>query len=183
MIQQRIWCANPQAMAATKRAKTPGPMAHIEADANTWLTPMWILDRLGSFDLDPCATEYCPNRAAATNFTKRHNGLAQEWRGRVFINPPFSNTAPWIEKHAAHGNGISLVPASIESQVWRRVVWTSAKAILLLHGRTRFCNPDGSTTTGRPLHSIALIAWSDYDARILEATGFAGVFLNHWRQS
>lgn len=55
--------------------------------------------------------------------------------------------------------------------------------ILLLHGRTRFCNPDGSTTTGRPLRSIALIAWSDEDARILAATGFAGVLLTSWRQS
>lgn len=183
MIQKRLFPASPQAMAAvSKRGKSPGALAHIEADADTWLTPMWVLDRLGSFDLDPCATEYCPNRTAAKCYTKIHDGLAQKWSGRVFMNPPFSNTAPWLEKHAAHGSGISLVPASVESQVWRRCVWPSAKAVLFMHGRTRFCNPDGSTTTGRPLRSIALIAWSDEDARILAAADFAGVLVTSWRQ-
>lgn len=183
MIQKRLFHANPQAMAAVpKRDKRPGELAHQDVDADTWLTPMWLVDRLGVFDLDPCAAECNPNRIANSHFTKQHNGLAQEWTGRVFMNPPFSNTAPWLERHAAHGDGISLVPASVESKVWRRCVWPKAKAILLLHGRTRFCNPDGSVTTGRPLRSIALIAWSDYDARILEGAGFAGVLLNSWRQ-
>ena len=98
------------------------------------------------------------------------------------MNPPFSNTGPWIRKHAAHGQGISLVPASVESVVWREVVWRQAKAVLLLHGRTRFCNPDGSVTTGRPLRSIALIAWSDADAIVLKASALAGVLLAEWNQ-
>ena len=183
LIQDRLWKANPQAMAAaSKRSNSPGELAHIDSDGDTWLTPPWILEKLGVFDLDPCATEYCPDRIAPWYFTKADNGLAQEWQGRVFMNPPFSNTAPWLEKHARHGSGVSLVPASVESQVWRRCVWPTAKAICLLHGRTRFCNPDGSSTIGRPLRSVALIAWSDLDLDILARADFAGVLLTQWRQ-
>ena len=83
---------------------------------------------------------------------------------------------------AKHGDGISLVPASIESKVWRDVVWKRAWAILFLHGRTRFCNPDGSTTTGRPLRPVALIAWSEYDALVLHRSSLAGVLLTSWGQ-
>jgi hypothetical protein len=53
---------------------------------------------------------------------------------------------------------------------------------MLLHGRTRFCNPDGSSTTGRPLRSIALIGWTDADAEILRKTSLAGVLLTNWNQ-
>ena len=49
-----------------------------------------------------------------------------------------------------------------------------------LHGRTRFCNPDGSSTTGRPLRPIALIAWSPADADHLAACKLSGVLLRDW---
>jgi hypothetical protein len=96
------------------------------------------------------------------------------------MNPPFSNTIPWLARHAEHGNGVALVPASVESQVWREIVWKRAAAVLLLFGRTRFCNPDGSNTNGRPLRSVCLIGWSDVDARMLENTTMAGTLLRSW---
>lgn len=174
---------NPQsAAAAAKRIADPGDLAHIKSDGDTWLTPLWILERLGRFDLDPCAAEAAPTRVAPTFFTKSEDGLRQEWHGRVFMNPPFSNTVPWLEMHCRHGIGISLVPASVESQAWRSFVWKKASGIFLMHGRTRFCNPDGSYTTGRPLRSVALIAWSDWDLDILARADFAGVLLTQWRQ-
>lgn len=152
------------------------------ADADTWLTPLYILGQLGTFDLDPCAAEQNPTRICARYFTKNECGLRSIWHGRVFMNPPFSDVRPWLLKHSHYGSGISLVPASVDSKVWRSSVWPRAKAVLLLHGRTRFCNPDGSTTTGRPLRSIALIAWSEDDALILKVSSLAGVFLDNWNQ-
>jgi site-specific DNA-methyltransferase (adenine-specific) len=41
----------------------------------------------GGFDLDPCATQ--ANAKCRRYFTRKENGLAQEWRGKVFINPPY----------------------------------------------------------------------------------------------
>lgn len=175
---------NPQALADVSRRKkyTGHPELGNEVDPDTWLTPRWILTQLGSFDLDPCAAINCPDRIASKWFTKADNGLEQEWAGRVFVNPPFSNTGPWIEKHSGHGNGLLLVPASIESGAWHTWVWPSAKAILFLHGRPRFYNPDGSTTTGRPLRPIALIAWSDLDADVLDRSLLSGVLLKSWKK-
>lgn len=178
------WKPNPQALAAvsSRRAFSGSAELGTAVDTDTWLTPSWILDHLGSFDLDPCAAGAFPSRVAPRYFTKDLNGLTQQWVGRVFMNPPFSDTRPWIEKHSDYGLGISLVAASFESKIWRKCVWPRAKAIFLLHGRTRFCNPDGSTTTGRPLRSIALIAWGDVDAEMLGRVPFAGIHLTAWRQ-
>lgn len=178
------WRPNPQAMASvSKRIEFGGdPLLSTAVDADTWLTPRYILDRLCAFDLDPCAAESNPHWIAPKSYTLYDDGLKSAWFGRVFMNPPFSNTAPWIRKHADHGHGISLVPASVESVIWRETVWKRAHGVLLLHGRTRFCNPDGSVTTGRPLRSIALISWSDYDVGILEASDLAGVMLKDWDQ-
>lgn len=166
------WQPNPQAMAA----------AHAAKDNDTWLTPRFILLQLGTFDLDPCAASQNPTWCCDKYFTKETDGLRSEWSGRVFMNPPFSNTIPWLVKHCEHGKGISLVPASVESRVRRSHVWPKAKQILLLYGRTRFCRPDGSIKTGRPLRSVVLIAWGDADAAILERSSFAGVLLRDWRQ-
>jgi DNA N-6-adenine-methyltransferase (Dam) len=175
---------NPQAMAlvAQRLAFGGNPLLSSAVDGDTWMTPRFILGQLGKFDLDPCAAELKPHWIAKTSYTIADDGLAAGWTGRVFMNPPFSNTGPWLRKHADHACGISLVPASVESVVWREVVWKRAHAVLLLHGRTRFCNPDGSSTTGRPLRSIALLAWSDHDATILEASSLAGVLLKDWHQ-
>lgn len=179
----RLFVSNPQAMAVSKR-RAPGGDAVLSniVDGDTWLTPRWILSQLGEFDLDPCAADCNPAWVCPNYYLKSLNGLLLAWSGRVFMNPPFSNTARWLEKHALHGHGVSLVPASVESRVWRAHVWPKAKAVLLLHGRTRFANPDGTSTTGRPLRSIALIAWSGSDAEILQASSFAGVLLKLWDQ-
>jgi DNA N-6-adenine-methyltransferase (Dam) len=153
-------------------------------DTDTWLTPKWLMDQLGEFDLDPCAAPSPrPWSTARDHFEyPMQDGLLLPWNGRVFMNPPFSNTVPWIEKHATHGLGISVFTASVESKVWRRFVWPKAKAIVLLHGRTRFCNIDGSTTTGRPRRPVTLVAWSNDDAAVLERSSITGVLLREWRQ-
>jgi phage N-6-adenine-methyltransferase len=171
-------------MASLNRKEPPDGLdcANRDVDADTWLTPLWLLRELGKFDLDPCAAIVNPHHVCARIYTIADNGLTLPWNGRVFMNPPFSNTAQWLMKHAEHGNGISLVPATVESNVWREYVWPRARALFLLHGRTRFLNPDGSTTTGRPLRSIALIAWTDFDADVLKRSPFAGIFLDAWQR-
>lgn len=181
-LQHRLFEANPQAMAISKARRTYDghPDLGAAVDRDTWLTPRYILDQLGAFDMDPCAADAAPLWVAPAAWTKAEDGLRQAWSGRVFMNPPFSDTAHWLEKHATHGRGISLVPAVAESNVWRKYVWAQARAVLMLHGRVRFCNPDGSATTGRPLRGVALIAWTPEDAAVLHATTLAGVLLEQW---
>lgn len=46
---------------------------------NDWLTPRWIVDALGPFDLDVAASEADPFRCAPRGFTWRDDGLTTPW--------------------------------------------------------------------------------------------------------
>ena len=46
-----------------------------------WYTPKWIVDALGSFDLDPCAPENRLWNTAKRHITPSEDGLKSEWGG------------------------------------------------------------------------------------------------------
>lgn len=117
------------------------------------LTPRWLIDALGPFDLDPCAADPRPWDCARRNLTAADDGLAHDWTGRVWLNPPFDRreVARWIERLACHGDGIALLHARTET-TWFRPVWSRADGILFLARRLHFCRPDG---TEQPANSGA----------------------------
>jgi DNA N-6-adenine-methyltransferase (Dam) len=62
---------------------------------NEWFTPVEYLELarqvLGEIDLDPASNAKAQQRVQAKKFfTKKDNGLKQEWRGNVYINPPYA---------------------------------------------------------------------------------------------
>ena len=66
----------------TKRKPTGGFSGHErphEGETNIWLTPKYIIDDLGPFDLDPCACETRWFDCARVNLTEREDGLATDW--------------------------------------------------------------------------------------------------------
>jgi hypothetical protein len=66
------------------------------------ITPKWMLDRLGTFDLDPAAADSRPWNCARVNYTEADDGLRLPWHGRTYLNPPFDrrNVECWIRKLA-----------------------------------------------------------------------------------
>ncbi len=52
---------------------------------------------LGGIDLDPCSPPV-PTVPAKKHFTEEDNCLIQEWNGRVFLNPPYSDPLPFLGK-------------------------------------------------------------------------------------
>jgi len=50
-------------------------------DSQEWYTPKWIIDALGSFDLDPCAPIEPPYKIAEHTFNVITDGLSQNWGG------------------------------------------------------------------------------------------------------
>jgi hypothetical protein len=116
----------------------------------THLTPPFVLDALGgwaSFDLDPCAApEPRPWPTAQRMIALPDaNGLLVRWSGRVFLNPPYSagEIARWLERIAAHGQGVALINATTDTAAFHRFVWGGASGLLFLEGRLTFCDANG----------------------------------------
>lgn len=144
-----------------------------------WLTPPWVLQAIGPFDLDPCAPRVRPWMTAENHLTEEDDGLAQPWRGRVWLNPPYGpQTFRWLSKLADHGCGTSLIFARTETKGFAEQVWKRADAVLFLTGRLRFFNVDGSpgpTTAGAP---SVLVAYGLYDTLRLRDCGLKGHFID-----
>ena len=146
-----------------------------------WLTPPWIIDALGPFDLDPCAPLVRPWDTAAVHYTIDDDGLSQPWRGTVWLNPPFGPEAgTWLERLADHDNGIALVPARTETQWFVRHVWSRADGVLFLHGRPHFHHADGSRAKGNSGAPICLIAYGLGMVTRLESMRDHGSLVKEW---
>ncbi|HMA70046.1 MAG TPA: DNA N-6-adenine-methyltransferase [Xanthobacteraceae bacterium] len=142
------------------------------------LTPEWLVRALGSFDLDPCAADPRPWDCAMVNYTEADDGLSREWRGRIWLNPPFHRyeVGAWIQRLADHGCGVALLHARLETK-WFLPVWRKASAILFLKRRLIFLRPDGSecrTSNGERANSgapVCLISFGADDAERLREFG------------
>ena len=145
------------------------------------LTPKWILDRLGPFDLDPCAATVRPWDCAARNIVEAEDGLVADWSGLVFLNPPFDRyqVARWIEKLADHGRGIALVHARTEA-AWFEPIWQRADLLLFLADRIKFCRPDGSEQPANSGAPAVLAAFGDTAAKRLRKSEIPGAYVSGW---
>lgn len=106
------------------------PVEQSAKTSDDYLTPRWVFDALGlEFDLDVAAPPWDTHVPAARKFTKADDGLGQPWKGRVWMNPPYSRTTPWVDRFIAHANGIALLPWA--KSAWTIRMWESAEAIAL----------------------------------------------------
>lgn len=140
-----------------------------------WLTPPEILSALGPFDLDPCAPVSRPWDMARTHYTIHDNGLSHGWFGRVWLNPPYGQeTGKWLARLAAHGDGIALIFARVETAVWFDHVWDAATLVLFLRGRLFFHHCDGRRAAHNSGAPSALIAYGEEAAARLAAASLNG---------
>jgi len=128
-----------------------------------WFTPdeHIVLARtvLGTFDLDPASHAKAQHRIrAATFFTQEQDGLSREWRGRVWLNPPYSQ--PKIEQFvdklicevaARRVTDAIMLTNSATDTSWFQKAARSASSICFTRGRLRFVSPDGNAR-GMPAH-------------------------------
>jgi DNA N-6-adenine-methyltransferase (Dam) len=105
------------------------------------LTPAWLVDRIrtevfgGTIDLDPATTPANPCRALRF-IALPEDGLAAEWRGNVFVNPPWGDRAApqWIEKAVrAASNGarvVMLAPTRTDTRWFHRALEESDELLV-----------------------------------------------------
>lgn len=143
--------------------------------SGVWLTPGYITDALGPFDLDPCGHEGWPT-ARELIFPPR-DGLNEPWTGRVWCNPPYRDAWAWLKRLADHGNGIALVFARTETRGFIDQVWAKATAVKFLHGRLHFHYPDGRRADQNAGAPSVLVAYGASNARSLKNSAIPGTYL------
>lgn len=155
----------------------------LSARSVVWLTPPEITAALGPFDLDPAGFPGWPT--AKRLICLPDDGLAAEWHGRVWLNPPYGREAiwTWMGRLAAHGCGTALILARTDTLGFRREVWSKARALLFLDGRLSFCNTSGVRSAKNAGAPSVLVAYGEADAIRLAASGISGTLVTGWRRA
>lgn len=146
-------------------------------NGDSWVTPPYIIEALGPFDLDPCCPVNMPHRTATVMLTKADDGLTAPYHGRVWFNPPYGRgIGAWYRRMADHGNGTALIFCRTDTKAFHELIFPFAHAFFFLEGRVAFidCNsyPDGEKpkSGNRPNAPSVLVAYSAFDTqRFLEA--------------
>jgi hypothetical protein len=149
-----------------------------KSQEENWITPKYIIDELGKFDLDPCASYFQKQLYANTNWYIEDDSINKQWFGRVWCNPPYGNkTKDFIQKLSNHGNGIALIFARVDTKLWHDIIFPKADSIFILKGRIKFIDINGkeSDSAGAP---SALIAFGQQNKQILEKIKLKGVIIN-----
>ena len=129
--------------------------------ADAWYTPTWLFDQIGlTYDIDVCApTEPEARTCPATNYyTEADDGLAQEWFGLIWCNPPYSGAAVWIDRMADHNNGIALTHMPFNA-LWMVRAQRAASSARLIQ-TVEFVRPNGEVE--RPGYSLCLFTFGDH---------------------
>lgn len=149
-----------------------------------WLTPPDIIKALGKFDLDPCAPVKRPWDTANWHHTIEDDGLSRQWFGRVWMNPPYgTQAAKWLEKLANHGNGIALIFARTETEMFFRHVWERADAVLFFRGRLTFHLVDGTPAEHSGGAHSCLVAYGQENVRAIQESGIKGHLITSSRNA
>jgi hypothetical protein len=144
-----------------------------------WITPKYITDQLGPFDLDPCSPINRPWDTAKKHYTINDNGLILPWEGKIWCNPPYGKeAAKWLSKCHHHNNAISLIFARTETEMFFNHIWEKASAILFLKGRLTFHHSSGEIAKSNGGAPSVLIAYGDNCAEDLRQSGLRGAFIS-----
>ena len=139
-------------------------MAEADTTATKWTgdpesyTPTKYIEAarevMGGIDLDPASNMHAQKTVKATDwYDEDENGLLQEWRGRVFLNPPyaFPVVKHFIEKLCAEvkaGNvtaAVLLTNNNTDTTWWHLAANLSA-GVCFTAGRINFYKEDGTIT-------------------------------------
>lgn len=108
-----------------------------------WGTPLWLFDRLNEefgFDVDACAT--AENAKLPTYYDLTADALRINWRGTVFMNPPYGRQLnDWMLKASMSAcdfgtTVVALVPARTDTAWWHRHAMSGE--VRFIRGRLRF---------------------------------------------
>lgn len=121
----------------------------------------------GCIDLDPCSNSSdSPNVEAEQHYTIESNGLNQDWYGRIWCNPPYSDTWSWVVKgieELKRDNAWSLIylVKNDNRTSWYKLALDAAFSICVVQGYVKF----GNATNSAPFGSILIAIEKPEDPR------------------
>jgi ParB family chromosome partitioning protein len=177
---------------ANESPEKSAPHVSYNSGENEWYTPPEYLDAarelLGGIDLDPASSDAAQeNVRAAEYYTADDDGLQHDWRGRVWLNPPYAAepVSQFVHKlldHYATGEvtaAILLVNNATETKWFQRAMRECA-VICFPDGRIHFLDKDG--TEGQPLQGQALLYFGDDGKQFIEThKRFGECWSRGWR--
>lgn len=119
-----------------------------------WYTPAWLIElaraTMGGIDLDPASSVQAQATVKAARFyTAAADGYGKPWGGRIYLNPPFSETPRWVRRlGAAYADGdvsqaVLLVNSAPGYRWWEELY--RAYPVCLLRERVAFVSELGIT--------------------------------------
>lgn len=177
----RQYSVHPVTLSPTPPAMIKSTHVSHNSGQNEWYTPSHYIDAarevMGGIDLDPASNDVSNAWIQASTFyTKDDNGLAKDWRGRVWMNPPYAQ--PLIQQFcekvvASYVDGsvpeaIVLVNNATETRSFQFMA-IECSAICFPKGRIRYLDESGKPAN-TPLQGQAFLYFGDRPER------FADVF-------
>jgi ParB family chromosome partitioning protein len=135
---------------------------------NEWYTPPDIIERarraMGAIDCDPASCALANKTVTAEMFyTAADNGLSKKWRGRVWLNPPYSNPlcsqfceatmAKFLEGEI---NQACILVNNATETAWFQKTLRAAAAVCFLKGRVNYLDKTGEPAN-TPLQGQAVL--------------------------
>ena len=100
-----------------------------------WGTPDWLFAMFSDWH-DPCPPFGCQGT--------HRDDLKGYWRHpKVYVNPPYSSPAPWVDKAirtAAQGNTVAMLLRHDTSTQWYVKLKVAGARFLIVEGRLNFKN-------------------------------------------
>lgn len=135
--------------------KTDTPLnVHFSKETDDWSTPEKFYNELHkefNFNFDPC-----PLRSVDKTT------LLKDWKGRAFVNPPYSNIRNFLEKaiiEVRKGNcelAVLLIPSRTDTRWFHDLIYNRYE-IRFIKGRLKF----GDSKNSAPFPSMLVIIKTD----------------------
>lgn len=164
----------------------------------SWYTPPEIIQAIKQYfglraagreeiDLDP-ATDSRNPVGARTFYTPRENGLAHNWAGHVFVNPPYGRVLPeWTAKIHEEAKSkvhiVALLPGQrFETAYWQEhILSRHLSGICFLRRRLKFLRSDGTAAPNNPYGSMLYVFNGNAEA-MRESFSHLGKVVETWTQ-
>jgi hypothetical protein len=155
-----------------------GQAANFSSESIEWFTPARYIEGtrevFGEIDLDPASSAQANVVVrAAKFFSKKDDGLARDWFGHVFVNPPYGTTADGGSLAAAFCNkaieqftagnieACIILVNSLHSQSWQAPLFEYP--FCLVDHRIQFVSADGEENKNPTFQNMFVYLGRDVD--------------------